>query len=162
VLVHEAFHQFLDKYLEMAPQTFNEGCADYFAPSKYTVETKRGRKYPKLEIKTNSWRLPSIQQLIDRGLYVPLEPFIKQTKGEMYDRSFMSLHYAQAWAVFYFFWEYTGSGSKRKYWDTLNRYYQALRKGKGLKRAYDDSFGRLNMKKLEGEWKKFIKKLKVN
>jgi hypothetical protein len=157
VLVHEAFHQFLDKYLEMAPQTFNEGCADYFAPAIYSEEG-RSRK-PKLEIKTNTWRLKSIQQMIKADSYVPLVPFIKMTKAEMYDRRYMGMHYAQSWGFFFFMWEYKVN-QKRKYWDTLERYYKALRKGKGLNRAYKDSFGRLNMKKVEEEWKDYVQYLK--
>ncbi len=159
VLIHEAFHQFLDKYLAMAPQNFNEGCADYFGPSEYSVSMQGTKKLCKLEIKVNPWRLNGIKDLIDKGFYVPLEPFLKQSRGEMYDPNFQGLHYAQAWGLFHFFWEFTVN-QQRKYWDTLNKYYMALRAGKGLKRAYDDSFGRLNMSGVEEEWKKYIKNLK--
>ncbi|MHC4778477.1 MAG: DUF1570 domain-containing protein, partial [Planctomycetota bacterium] len=174
VLFHEAFHQYLNKFLAVAPQVFNEGCADYFGPSKFNIRRVGKGWTGDLIVRVNSWRLNSIKQMIQQNVHLPLEPFWKETKGEMYNRNYSGMNYAQAWAwVFFLFEKIPGKSWKekpeaekrgpRKHFDLLGKYYQALRKGRGLNRAWDASFGKLRGRKLadlEEEWKEFILKLK--
>jgi len=174
VLFHEAFHQYLNKFLEMAPQSFNEGCADYFGPSLFEVKKVGNRFTGDLVVRVNSWRLKSIKNMINNNLNLPLEPFWKMTKGEMYNRSYIGMNYSQAWAWVFFLFEKTSHDSwkqepeaqkhyKRVHFDHLKNFYKALRKGKGLNRAWDACFGKMNRRKLasfEDEWKSFILNLK--
>jgi tetratricopeptide (TPR) repeat protein len=173
VLFHEAFHIYVNKFLETPPQVFNEGCADYFGPSKFNIR-KVGRKWSgDLIVRINGWRLGYIKGMIKEDLHLPLEPFWKLTKGEMYG-PYAGHHYAQAWAWVFFLFERT-SGSmtwkqmpeskkpSRKYFKLLGDYYKGLRKGKGLNRAWGSSFGRMKGAKLaafEKEWREFINRLK--
>jgi tetratricopeptide (TPR) repeat protein len=172
VLFHEAFHKYLNKFLQRAPQCFNEGCADYFGPSKFKIKKVSGGWVGDLIVRINPWRLRGIQGMIQNNINLPLEPFWKETKGEMYG-SYGGQNYAQAWAWVFFLFEASASVGvwkempenkkpARKHFKLLGDYYKALRKGKGLNRAWDASFGRLKRKlsALEEEWKEFIMGLK--
>ncbi|GEM_PF-2956988 len=174
VLFHEAFHQYLDKFIANAPQCFNEGCADYFGPSLFRVRKVAGGWTGKLIVRKHSWRVPVIKQMIQHDIHLPLEPFWKMTKAEMYSRRYQGWNYAQAWAWVFFLaekrrgeteWEEMDQTKKPKgkYARIFGNYYKALRKGKGLNEAWEDSFGRLGsyrLRALEKEWKDFIMGLK--
>lgn len=145
VLYHEAFHQFLAYYLSDAPQWFNEGHGDYFGPSAWNEKTRQ------MDIRTNSWRLPGIQQAIRSGKYQPLQKLMCMTHAELYDEKTIGLNYAQSWSLVYFLWHY----EKGKYAKCLQLYFKALMDGDGLRESYQKAFGKTDMAKLEEEWKAF-------
>ncbi|MHC4600694.1 MAG: DUF1570 domain-containing protein, partial [Planctomycetota bacterium] len=173
VLFHEAFHKYLNKFLQRAPQCFNEGCADYFGPSKFNVRKVGSKWTGELVVRVNPWRIGYIKGMIQADVHLPFGLFWRLTKGEMYGR-YGGHNYAQAWAwVFFLFERTTGSITwkempeskkpKRKYFNLLGDYYKALCKGKGLNRAWKASFGRMKGSKLaafEEEWQDFINRLK--
>jgi len=150
VLYHEAFHQFLAYYLYGAPQWFNEGHGDYFGPSAYNEKSKQ------MEIRTNPWRLPLIKQAIAAGRTQAFEKLMLMTQAELYDPSMIAINYAQSWSVVYFLWHYDSG----KYARCLQLYFKSLNKGAGLREAYADGFGKVNVAQLEKEWKDFTLGLK--
>jgi hypothetical protein len=150
VLYHETFHQFLAYYLDHAPQWFNEGHGDYFGPSVYNEKTKQ------MEIKTNPWRLRSIQGAIQANKYQPLPKLMQMTQQEMYDPKTVGMNYAQAWSMIHFFWHFDNG----KYGKLLQAYFQFLVKDEDLKGAYDAAFGKADLAKIEQEWKDYVLKLR--
>ena len=149
VLYHEGFHQFLAYYLSDAPQWFNEGHGDYFGPSIYNTRKK------KMEIKINPWRLPVVKQAIRKNNYTPFRKLMLMTQAELYDPKTVGLNYAQSWSMVYFFWHY----EKGKYGKLLQKYFLSLRKGLGLRKAFDAAFGRVNLDSIEAEWRGYIRNL---
>jgi tetratricopeptide (TPR) repeat protein len=145
VLYHEAFHQFLAYYLTDAPQWFNEGHGDYFGPSAYNEKTKQ------MDIRTNSWRLPLIKQAIRQNKTQPIDKLMLMTQAELYDQATIAINYAQSWALVYFLWHYDNG----KYAKCLQNYFKALYKGAGLREAFQEGFGKVNLGQLESEWKQF-------
>ena len=146
VLYHEGFHQFLAYYLSDAPQWFNEGHGDYFGPSVYNARTK------KMDIKINPWRLPLVKQAIRKDKYTPFRKLMLMTQAELYDPKTIGRNYAQSWSMVYFFWHY----DKGRYGKLLQKYFLSLRKGSGLRKAFDAAFGRANLGVIEREWKGYI------
>ncbi len=154
VLNHEAFHQFLHDYLDVAPQWFNEGMADYFGA--FELEFARGSRR-RLVAKPNPWRIGLIQRAIRYNRCQPTEELMIMSHSEMYSSDSISVNYAQAWGIIYFIYE---GGRKQGYDKLLGGYFRALRNGHDLEKAYKGSFGKLNMKKFDRQWKGFIAKVK--
>lgn len=150
VLYHETFHQFLAYYLDHAPQWFNEGHGDYFGPCVYNEKTKQ------MDIKTNPWRLRTIQEGIRRNAVQPLPKLMKMTQAEMYDPKTVGMNYAQAWSMVYFFWHFENG----KYAKLLQEYFRFLVKDEDLKGSYDAVFAKADMAKIEQEWKTFTLSLR--
>lgn len=147
VLHHEGFHQFFDGILERkAPQWVDEGLGDFFGPSAYVHEGgKEG-----MRLRTNPWRLKTIQAVIRAGRAVPFERLMNMTQQEMYGQD-AGLHYAQAWSMVYFFIQ----ADDRAHFKYLKKYFKALRRGKGRREAYDSAFGRADMAALEARWRDY-------
>jgi tetratricopeptide (TPR) repeat protein len=153
VLNHEAFHQFLHEYLELAPQWFNEGLGDYFGPFEYV---KQGRKEFMVS-KPNSWRIRYVQAAIRADEAPEVGDLMLMSREEMYSGD-AGLHYAMAWSLIYFMLE---GGRPFGYDQLLVKYFQALRKGAGIDGAYDETFGRIDMEKFGADWKDFTLKIKA-
>ncbi|MEZ6184678.1 MAG: DUF1570 domain-containing protein [Planctomycetota bacterium] len=148
VLNHEGFHQFLDGVLEVKPpQWLNEGLADYFGPSEYVTEPKKG-----MRIRPNPWRTKTVRQMVNRGQDVPFETLMNMTQAEMYGKA-VGNHYAQAWSMVYFLCE----ADDRAYFKPLRDYFKALRKGKEQREAFDDAFGKLDLEALQERWRDFVR-----
>jgi tetratricopeptide (TPR) repeat protein len=148
VLYHEGFHQFLDSILETkAPQWFDEGLGDFFGFSEHFK--KDGEEG--MRIKTNPWRLPLVKQMIQAGRTVDFEKLMTMSQQEMYGPD-AGLHYAQAWSMIYFL----AQADNGAYFDYLKDYFQALRRGKDIKAAFKDAFGRADMGAMQARWRDFI------
>jgi tetratricopeptide (TPR) repeat protein len=152
-LKHEGFHQYCHEYLENIPSWFNEGLADYFSASELVVTGKKRA----MRILPNKKRLDYLCRALEARAGMPSLPsLMKMSQAQMYDLENGSkmayLHYCQAWAICYFSIE-SGSDAYR---GALKSYFQALRKGENQSRAYAKSFGGLNMKKFEEEWRDFM------
>ncbi|MCE9583340.1 MAG: tetratricopeptide repeat protein [Planctomycetes bacterium] len=146
VLYHETFHAFLDYYLEDATQWFNEGHGDYFGAWHWDDARKA------MVCRTNWWRLGGIQGAIKSDRFTPLKDLLQMTQAEMYNPASVGVNYAEAWSIVYFMWNYSGG----KYAATIRNYFFEMQKGSGIKRAYDDTFGKMDMRTFEDEWKKYI------
>jgi hypothetical protein len=150
VLYHEAFHQYLHEYLELAPQWFNEGLGDYFAPFRYK---RLGPGQEVMMSHANPWRLKYIKDAIRQRITPEPAELMMMSREEMYGSEMVGIHYAMAWSLIYFMLE---EGTYRA---NLVRYFQALRKGRGLDGAFEDAFGREDMARFEERWKNFIMKI---
>lgn len=148
VLYHETFHAFLDYYLEDATQWFNEGHGDYFGAWKWDDAGQR------MLPRTNWWRLDGIKNAIRNGSYTPVKELLQMTQAEMYGRN-VGINYAEAWSIVYFMWQY----SNGKYAGVLRNYFFEMQKGSGIRRAYDNTFGKIDMRVFEDEWKRFTQSL---
>ncbi|MBI4601962.1 MAG: DUF1570 domain-containing protein [Planctomycetes bacterium] len=147
-LYHEAFHQYLHDYLEVAPQWFNEGLGDYFGAFQYDRIGER----EVMRSRPDKGRLQNAQFAIDQKILPTAEDLMLMSREEMYDPKMGSFHYAQAWGMIYFMIE----GNKPAYKRVLVSYFGALRKGLDLDEAYKTTFGRIDMRKFDAEWKGFI------
>lgn len=148
VLFHEGFHQFLDALEVEAPQWFNEGLADFFGPSQYVNE--RGTEG--MRIRPNPWRLDTVKQMIRANTALPFERLMTMTQAEMYAPEVAGQCYAQAWSICYFL----AQADDRAHFEYLKDYFQALRRGKGLREAYQSVFGRADMAAMEQRWREYM------
>ena len=146
VLYHEAFHQFLHEYLQLAPQWVNEGLGDYFGPFEYV---RRGKK-ELMRSHPNPWRLRTVQDAIRRRILPAPAELMQMSREEMYDPRMAGYHYAQAWSLIYFMIE------GKTYFKVLVKYFNELLKGRGIDVAYESSFARIDMDKFEAAWKNYI------
>ncbi len=154
-LKHEGFHQYCHEYLDNIPQWFNEGLADYFSASELVVNGKiRG-----MRIRPVKERISYLVRSFEVGARMPSLPeLMHMTQREMYDTDNDSksayLHYCQAWSICFFCID----GRKSGYRSALINYFKALRRGKSGDEAYSATFGQLNMKNFENEWRSFMQK----
>ena len=74
------------------------------------------------------------------------------TQQEMYEPQAAGLHYAQAWSMVYFLAQCDDGA----YFDYLKDYFNALRRGKNIKQAYEDAFGRADMGAMQARWRDYI------
>lgn len=155
VLHHEGFHQFMHTFIDHAPQWFNEGLGDFFGPSKYVKEGKKEfyRTQP------NPWRLQVIKRAIKRESYPEIKDLMLMTQQEMYSGD-ASLHYAMAWSLIYFCCERRNDSGQFMFFTPLRNYLKELRKGSGQQKAFDRTFGKLDMERFETEWRRFTLQLR--
>jgi tetratricopeptide (TPR) repeat protein len=153
-LRHEAFHQYLHDYVEIAPSWFNEGLGDYFASFEYIRQGKKEN----MVCRPNVTRLASIQVAIDQKLCPPVATLLSMSQDEMYETRMMNTHYSQAWSLIYFMIE----ANRQEYRSLLVSYFRALQKGLDIDEAYKTTFGRIDMEKFETAWKTYIKGLSAN
>jgi hypothetical protein len=172
-LQHEAFHQYLDDYLDLAPSWFNEGLAEYFAAFEYHVKGRREELKPSL----NKERLIQMQALLRSRECPPASRLMLMSQSAMYENA--HVHYPQSWAMIYFmahgksFLERQRSRSsggrksgfkftpdKRKkapdYMKVLRSYFKALRTKKNFVEAYYSTFGKLDMRQFDMHWRQFV------
>ncbi len=152
VLRHEAFHQFLHDYMELAPTWFNEGLAEYFAAFQH--ERQGGEDM--MVSRPNSRRLKALQYYIPAQRALPSVELMQMTQAEMYDPEVVGVCYAQSWAMFYFIFE----NGKYDYKNVVNSYFNALTKGYDPEKAFEQSFAKINLSKFDKEWKNYIMSVK--
>jgi tetratricopeptide (TPR) repeat protein len=161
VLQHEAFHQYLHDYLEIAPSWFNEGLGDYFGAYEYYRD--KGREY--LRPRPSPGRLAALKAALGNGTCSPLANLMQMGQERMYSRA--GVHYAQAWSLIYFIVEGDkqepkfATSAPRKYVKTLQAYFAAMRAGKNMIEAFHLTFGRLDFKKFEEEWLGYVSGLEL-
>lgn len=149
-LYHEAFHQYIDDYMEQPPQWFNEGLGDYFGAYRYVRQGSRELMVCKL----SRWRLPGAQFAAHQNEGAPASDLMVMTQRDFYGPK-AAIYYSQAWAMIYFMIE----GNKPHYKQTLVNYFRALHKGQDIDQAYQSTFGKLDMQKFDQEWRGYIKGL---
>jgi tetratricopeptide (TPR) repeat protein len=148
VLFHEAFHQYLQDYVESAPYWFNEGVGEFFAAFRPAPRGKPGT----LVSRPHPDHLEPVKLMITSNLAIPAAEMMHMRREEFYSQSRMMLNYQQAWAMVYFMFE----AKKQNYGKVLVKYFQELKKGQDIDEAYAATFGKQDMARFDGEWKAFI------
>ncbi|MFH1023212.1 MAG: DUF1570 domain-containing protein [Planctomycetota bacterium] len=152
---HECFHQFLDYFIENPPQWYNEGFADFFGGCEFISKKEGVRPCP------NAPRLSTLRQAIGAGLTKSFSEIAMFVRAELYDPDprVISANYAQSWSMIYFMMM-ARPEQNYPYRAILGNYYRALKGGRGALAAYQESFGKVDVRALEAEWKKFIQDLR--
>ncbi len=131
-LRHEAFHQFLDTYVDHAPPWFNEGFATVF-------EVSRGGKSI-----LHAERQQELQMFF--GAAPRLEELLSLSLPEFQASPNVSLLYAQSWSFIHWLI------SKGERW-RLDRYFEALVAGRGADEAEEEAFGAQGAGLHESAWR---------
>ena len=152
VLLHEAFHQWLDLHIAAAPTWFNEGMAEFFA-----IGGKISRK--SLEFGNVPTRHPSRLDNIRSALGGSLSKPWPLSRLLLADHSsFMETHGAVNYAHSWSFVHYLGMHPGRR--KLLVRYFKELVGGADQQAAFDAVFGALDLKKIEQDWRAYVLGLK--
>lgn len=150
-LYHEAFHHFASAMLKYPPYWWNEGIAEYMS----AVRIDPAKKAVKERARTLKGRLGYLQMALKSDFYVRFEQVINYTPAEFYNPVMIGVHYAQAWAMIHFFYEYQGGRHR----GLIEQYFDELCNGKTQREAFDAVFkGKTDQ--LEKEWLEFTKALK--
>jgi len=149
-LYHEAFHHFASAMLKFPPYWWNEGIAEYMSGVRIDPE----KKAVKERARTLRGRLGVVQSMARNDFFISFERLMNYTPSEFYSGP-IGLHYAQAWAMLHFFYEYLGGVHR----GLIERYFDELVGGKTQRQAYDLVF-QGKTEKLEKDWLEFTKKLK--
>jgi hypothetical protein len=80
ILFHEAFHQFMHRYIKDPPVWLNEGLATYYADAEVGPAGLRFDTLP-----TARWKL--VRKLIEKNQALPLWDVIRAGRREFYDHS---------------------------------------------------------------------------
>jgi hypothetical protein len=156
VLLHETFHQWLNLYVKEAPRWFDEGLAEYFGISELTRTELRYGLVPEL----HPSRLDNIRDAMSgaQGSSLPrplaLDRLILASRDAFMHPNQAAVNYAHAWSVIHFFGSSPG-GQK-----VLRDYFKALRAGKDQDACFREVFGKVDMRKLEAEWREYVGKLR--
>lgn len=185
VLYHEAFHQFIYYSAgSFAPHSwYNEGTGDYFSGAKL-----RGSKVLKIDV--NPWRIETIQKMIERSQYAPLDEIVNWEQRAYYGQNEYGLPggmlYAQGWSMVYFMRESKDVRKHPTWSKILDVYFETLRstfregmlelEEKGLadswpakaelgyncrQKASEAAFDDVDFDEFEEAWKEFVMDLKV-
>jgi hypothetical protein len=80
VLFHEAFHQFVHRYIKAPPTWLNEGLATYYGTAEITRGGLRFGDPP-----ADYWKL--VRKLISKNEAIPLRDVVQADRAEFYDAS---------------------------------------------------------------------------
>jgi len=84
ILFHEAFHQFMHRYIKDPPVWLNEGLATYYGDAEVGPSGLRFGDLP-----TGRWKL--VRKLIEKNQAFPLWDVVRANRREFYDHSRMKL-----------------------------------------------------------------------
>ncbi len=147
VIYHEANHQFMFAYLKGPhPIWFAEGLACYFE----TAEYKWG-KVVKVGA-MNFERSNTVLNALRGGGYVPLKELLTMDRKDFY-RGNVLLNYAEAWHFIHFLLNKSTATKK-----VFAEYLVTLRDTRDSGKAYDASFGKVGLDRLETEFKNYVLK----
>lgn len=167
VMFHEAFHQFLDYFIEDAPSWLNEGLAEFFATADEDGKTKKLAIGKVQKEPIGSMGLTNYQQIIGalkptaRFPPLPIKEFVRLTQDRYYAKEIplrsereakMAANYAQGWAVCYFLIMGLPKGR-----GILVEYIKALKAGKDNETAIAEAFKDY---KTDGDWEKLDKQFR--
>jgi hypothetical protein len=158
-LFHEAFHQFMHLHVDDAPVWFDEGLADYFGPSKQVKKRKLvvGVVSRSSTLVTRFERIQDVVNGRDDYAATPLGEFLLlDTKGFRGDRELV--HYAQGWSLIHFLLHGKSMGKKGR--KLVKGYFNALKQGRTREEAHAETFGGIDLEKLEQAWSAYVKRLK--
>ena len=129
-LRHEAFHQFLDTYVDDCPAWFGEGFATYFEVSRGGVPVDHAIRQREIGLKLNA--VP------------PIETLMKMSLREFQRHPEVSALYAESWSFIHFLIK---AGHRWR----LDRYFDLLSSGRGEAEARREAFGAA-LGALEDQW----------
>jgi tetratricopeptide (TPR) repeat protein len=151
VAYHEGFHQFVNPITQTIPHWFNEGNAEFFAPSKYIAEGGA-----RMELKVNSMRLKACKQAMRAGTFPHLRDLLYSGGPEFsMGGEVMGRYYATAWSFCYFCWMYENG----KYSSLLKGVLKECQRGKIGPEVVDKVFGKVDIDAVDKEWKKYVSSL---
>ncbi len=147
---HQYFHWYVTSWIEL-PSWINEGMGDYF----YTVHPAQvGRKVQGLLGSINATRFPTILDAVVHNKHVPIKKLIRYLQSDYYANA--GLCYAEGWSLCYFLLH-----SKNKAYNKIVPKFIKRFKDRGnWKKNTDLVFKRIDLDKLEADWKAWILKLK--
>jgi tetratricopeptide (TPR) repeat protein len=151
VLYHEAFHHFASAMLKFPPYWWNEGIAEYMGAVRLDPSGKEVKERAMLL----AGRLANMKSALKGNFYVRFEQILNYNPGEFYNPFMVGIHYAQAWSMIHFFYEFEGG----KHRPLIEQYFDELFQGKTQRQAFDAVF-KGKTEALEKEWLKFTKGLK--
>ncbi|MBI2923004.1 MAG: DUF1570 domain-containing protein [Planctomycetes bacterium] len=149
IMYHEAMHQYLHALFGeevRIPIWLNEGMAEYFFGGEFSEQTGR------FSIGPNKVRIDTIRQAARDGSFVPLKKLFQYTQAQYYSNA--GLCYAQGWSVAYFLW----TTKDPKYQGVIENFMKLLRQTKDGEKAFNESFGKLDIDQLEADWKAAVVK----
>ena len=151
VLLHEAFHQYLDLAVPRAPLWFNEGLAEYFGATDFDRD---GRG---LEGGIQRRRLNDLKAHVSRDGLVPFASIMQMSRNEFMSEA-VPIHYAQSWAMVHFFRRTNLRGGG----DLFRKYTERLISGSSPAAAYDESFGQesVSLADLQSAFEEHLKSLR--
>ncbi len=147
-LYHEGFHQYLHEYIEQIPTWFNEGLAECFSGAIISPDGKQAELVP------DPGRLGYIRAVIQDRACPTAAELMTMSHEEMYGQN-IGIHYAQAWAIIFYCLQGGNSGHR----NVLGNYFRALRKGLDQQEAFEQTFGKVDMKRLETNWRNYVDRL---
>jgi tetratricopeptide (TPR) repeat protein len=149
-LFHEAFHQFIDMHAPDVPDWLNEGLAEYF-------ETARQSSAKKLDIGIpHPSRCRALRRNFGQGSLWKLKDFLKINYDQFHEDSHESLNYSEAWSLIHFFLH---GPMKKKGRKLLKTYFTILREGRPWEEAHEETFGTIDLIKLEKAWIEYVNRL---
>ncbi len=150
---HEAFHQFLDHYIDGAPHWFNEGQAEYFGASVLPEGRKRVRVG-----QTNAWRMGVLQQLLRQNRLPKTEDLMRRDAAMFMGRvpkqdpryagqvrNSPVENYAASWALIHFLIE----GQRGRHERLLLNYFKALSDGMSHAESFDKAFAKVKWERFD-------------
>jgi hypothetical protein len=149
IAAHEGWHQYFHFYVVSdvyLPSWINEGMGDYF----YTATPKkiRGQKVPAELGRLNTLRLGVIQHAVREGKHIPVADLIRYSQQDYYSNG--SLCYAQGWSLCHFFLH------SKDYKDLPPEFIRSFRETKSWEKNTDAAFKKIDLAKLETEWKAWV------
>ena len=135
-----------------APRWFDEGLAEYFGISELTKTELRYGLVPD----RHPSRLDNIRSAFMGELTkpLPLDRLLTTEHEQFMSPRQAAVNYAHAWSFAHFLG--SNPGGQR----ILRDYFQALRAGKSITAAYQQVFGKLDIKVVEAEWREYVGKLR--
>ncbi|MCA8969266.1 MAG: DUF1570 domain-containing protein [Planctomycetes bacterium] len=151
VAAHEGWHQYFHWYVVSwidLPSWVNEGMGDYF----YTATPKNvgGRKMPAELGRLNDARLPTIKAAVKAGKHVPVEKILQYTQREYYSNP--GVCYAEGWALCHFLLH----SDNKAYNDLVPRFVKRFKNDGNREKNTEYVFKRIDLAKLEEEWKAWV------
>ncbi len=145
-LYHECFHHFLSLYVVHAPLWLAEGYGEYFAA--HVLDPATGA----FSVRPNRARKTGMRAALATKGVSPLAELLRMPKEAFYGKAVA--HYAQSWSFVYFM-RHSGAEERERLFD---QYFRLLIQLDDAHAAYDVTFGRLDLDKLEKEWVAFAQK----
>lgn len=154
---HEGWHQYFSWYTVSLtaplPSWINEGMGDYF----YTAAPKdvRGRKAPAKLGRLNDGRLMVLKAAVRRNRYIEVEKLITMSKNAFYANA--SVCYAEGWG----FCQFLLHSGNKKYAKIIPNFVKYVKNDSNYEAVRKRAFKRIDMEKLNSEFKAWIDKLSI-
>ena len=146
VFAHEGWHQYFHHICPSKvdfPSWCDEGIGEYF----YTARFK-GRKAETGA--PNDYRLGTIRAAIKKDTHIPLKNLVTFNQRQYYAQA--GLAYAEGWSFVHFLQEHPDYKKKRY----LKNFVKTFIDRHDIQAAVKDVFGRVDWKKVEEDWKKWV------